>query len=187
MAGIYVKTDDARGVWKAPANVGVNEIKRPHKFITDTFHEDLNINPLNGRSICAIRTLPGRGTRVMGGRTLRGSSSDFRYISVRRFISIAEKSIKNAMKAYLFEPNNPTTWGLVKGGISNYLTQKWQQGALLGAKAEDSFFVRIGLGITMSKEDVLNGKMIVEIGMAVVRPAEFIILRIEQFLPEQLS
>ncbi|MCB0535009.1 MAG: phage tail sheath family protein [Saprospiraceae bacterium] len=187
MAGIYVRVDNARGVWKAPANVKVEGIERPDKIITDTDHEDLNINPLNGRSICAIRTLPGFGTRVMGGRTLRGSSSDFRYISVRRFISIAEKSIKNAMKAYLFEPNNPTTWGLVKGGISNYLTQKWQQGALLGAKAEDSFFVRIGLGITMSKEDVLNGKMIVEIGMAVVRPAEFIILRIEQFLPEQLS
>lgn len=187
MAGIYVQVDETRGVWKSPANVSVSAIKGPSKFVDDTFHEDLNINPLTGRSVCAIRTLPGRGTRVMGGRTLRGSSSDFRYISVRRFVSIAEKSIKNAMKAYLFEPNNPTTWGLVKGGISNYLTQKWQQGALLGAKAEDSFFVRIGLGTTMSQEDVLNGKMIVEIGLAVVRPAEFIILRIEQFLPEQLQ
>ncbi|MCB0575933.1 MAG: phage tail sheath family protein [Saprospiraceae bacterium] len=187
MAGIYVKTDNARGVWKAPANVGINDIKRPGKFINDTVAEDLNINPLNGRSICAIRTIPGLGTRVMGGRTLRGSSNDYRYISVRRFVSIVEKSIKNTMKQYLFEPNSPVTWGLVKGGIGNYLTLKWQQGALLGAKAEDSFFVRIGLGTTMTQDDVLNGKMIVEVGLAVVRPAEFIILRFEQFLPTQLS
>ena len=187
MAGIYVKVDDERNVWKSPANVSVSDIKGPNKLIDDTFHEDLNINPLNGRSICAIRPVPGLGIRVMGGRTLRGSSNDFRYISVRRFISVAEKSIKNALKQYLFEPNNPATWGLVKGGISNYLSQKWLQGALLGAKAEDSFFVRIGIGTTMKPDDVLNGKMIVEVGMAVVRPAEFIILRFEQFMPEQLS
>jgi phage tail sheath protein FI len=186
MAGIYVSVDDARGVWKAPANVSVANINGLTRFVDDSFHEDLNINPLNGRSICAIRTLPGYGTRVMGGRTLRGGSNDFCYSNVRRFVSVAEKSIKNALKQYLFEPNNPATWGLVKGAISNYLSRKWLQGALLGAKAEDSFFVRIGLGITMSKDDVLNGRMIVDVGMAVVRPAEFIILRFEQFLPAKL-
>lgn len=187
MAGIYVKVDDERNVWKSPANVSIVGITGPNKLIDDIFHEDLNVNPLSGRSVCAIRPVPGLGIRVMGGRTLRGASNDFRYISVRRFISIAEKSIKNALKQYLFEPNNPATWALVKGGVSNYLSRKWLEGALLGAKAEDSFFVRIGIGTTMKPDDVLNGRMIVEVGMAVVRPAEFIILRFEQFVPEQLS
>jgi phage tail sheath protein FI len=186
MAGVYVAVDNQRGFWKSPANVGINEIRRPNKPIEDTLHEDLNISTLNQRSICAIRTLQGYGTRVMGGRTLRGSSNDFRYINVRRFVSIAEKSIKNSLKQFLFEPNNPDTWARVTAGISAYLSDKWSQGALLGAKAEDSFFVRLGLGTTMNQTDVLQGRMKVEIGLAVVRPAEFIILQFEQFLPTKL-
>lgn len=187
MAGLYVKVDNSRGVWKSPANVSVGSLFQLNKTINDAVHADLNVRTDNQRSICAIRALQGYGKLVMGGRTLRGSSNDFRYISVRRFMSVVEKSIKNALKQYLFEPNSPATWGLARGAISAYLSQKWLQGALLGAKAEDSFFVKIGLGTTMTQNDVLTGKMIVEVGMAVVRPAEFIILRFEQFLPQQLS
>lgn len=187
MAGLYVKVDNDRGVWKSPANVSVTSLYKLNKVINDVVHADLNVRTDNQRSICAIRALQGYGTRVMGGRTLAGSDLDRRYISVSRFMSVAEKSIKNALKRYLFEPNSPATWGLVRGAISNYLSRKWLDGALLGAKAEDSFFVRIGLGTTMTQDDVLNGRLIVEVGMAVVRPAEFIILRFEQFLPKQLS
>lgn len=184
MAGIYFSVDNTRNVWKAPANVGINGVKKLNQLITDELHEDLNINPLNQRSICAIRNIPGYGIKVMGARTLRGSSNDFRYINVRRTTSVFEKSIKNALKLFLFEPNNSDTWAFAKATIENYLYEKWEQGALYGAKQDQAFFVRVGLGVTMNGQDVLNGKMIVEIGLAIVRPAEFIILRFEQILPQ---
>lgn len=184
MAGVYVSVDNQRNVWKAPANVGINGIKKLNHQITDEQHEDLNINPLNQRSICAIRNIPGYGIKVMGARTLRGSSNDFRYINVRRTTSVFEKSIKNALKLFLFEPNNSDTWAFAKATIENYLYEKWEQGALYGAKQDQAFFVRVGLGVTMNGQDVLNGKMIMEIGLAIVRPAEFIILRFEQILPQ---
>jgi uncharacterized protein len=186
MAGIYVQVDAQRGCWKSPANEPIGAFTKLSKIINDEEHADLNINTQNQRSICAIRNIQGYGTRVMGGRTLNGGSNDYRYISVRRFVSVVEKSIKNALQQYLFEPNHPDTWVLVKSAISNYLTNKWEEGALLGSKPEDSFKVRIGLGTTMKQQDLLEGRMIVEIALAVVRPAEFIILRFEQFLPTKL-
>jgi uncharacterized protein len=182
MAGVYAKTDNLRGVWKTPANEAISGIKQLTKKVDDLLHADLNVDSQTQRSICAIRTLPGYGTRVMGGRTLNGGSADFRYISVRRYISITEKSIKNALFRYLFEPNNSTTWSLVKIAISNYLTRQWEEGALLGGKPEDSFYINIGLKTTMSEQDILDGRMRVEVGMAVVRPAEFIIMEIVQFI-----
>jgi phage tail sheath protein FI len=90
---------------------------------------------------------------------------------------MVEKSVKNALAQFCFEPNNASTWGRVKGMIENFLTLQWRQGALQGSKPENAFYVSIGLGKTMTENDILEGRMIVEIGMATVRPAEFIILR----------
>jgi phage tail sheath protein FI len=90
---------------------------------------------------------------------------------------MVEESVKKATEPFVFEPNNANTWVKVKAMIENFLTVQWRSGALMGAKPEDAFYVKVGLGETMTQQHVLDGEMIVEIGMAVVRPAEFIILR----------
>jgi hypothetical protein len=98
---------------------------------------------------------------------------------------MVEESVKKATEPFVFEPNDANTWTKVKGMIENFLTLQWRAGALMGAKPTDAFFVHVGLGETMSQDDVLNGKMIVEIGMAAVRPAEFIILRFSHKMMEK--
>lgn len=180
MAGIYATVDATRGVWKAPANVAVSAITGPVCNITSDMQDDMNVNPLTGKSINAIRAFLGKGTLVWGGRTLLGNDNNWRYISVRRLFITVEKSVKLAIFSFVFEPNDANTWTKVRAMIENYLTNLWSLGALAGPKPEAAFYVKVGLGLTMTFDDVLNGKMIVEIGMAPVRPAEFIILRFTQ-------
>jgi uncharacterized protein len=184
VAGIYVQTDASRGVHKAPANVGVASIVGPAVKIDDSTQGGMNIDPNAGKSVNAIRTLTGRGTLVWGARTLDGNDNEWRYINVRRFFNFVEESVKKATYRFVFEPNDANTWVSVRSMIENFLTLQWRAGALQGAKPEQAFFVRVGLGQTMTADDILNGRMIVEIGMAVVRPAEFIILRFMHKLPE---
>ena len=176
MAGIYARVDSARGVWKAPANVSLSGVNRPLVKIDNDAQDDLNVHP-TGKSVNAIRAFTGKGILVWGARTLAGNDNEWRYVSVRRFFNFAEESIKKATEAFVFEPNDANTWNKVRAMIENFLTLQWRAGALVGAKTEDAFFVRVGLGQTMTAQDILEGRMIVEIGMAVVRPAEFIILR----------
>lgn len=180
MAGIFTMVDNSRGVWKAPANVGLNAVVRPAVNITHDQQEDLNVNALSGKSINAIRTFPGVGTLVWGGRTLDGNSLDWRYINVRRTMIMLEQSIKLALRAYVFEPNDANTWVTVKSLISNFLVEKWKQGALAGSSPEDAFDVQIGLGTTMTSLDILEGKMLITVKLAIVRPAEFIVVSFEQ-------
>ena len=130
-----------------------------------------------GKSVNAIRLFSGKGVLVWGARTLAGNDNEWRYISVRRFYNMVEESVKKASEPFVFEPNDGNTWAKVKGMIENFLTLQWRAGALMGSKPEDAFFVHVGLGETMTALDIFEGRMIVEIGMAVVRPAEFIILR----------
>ena len=137
----------------------------------------LNVDAVAGKSINAIRAFVGKGTLVWGARTLAGNDNEWRYVSVRRFFNMVEESIKKSTYWAVFEPNDANTWVKVRGMIENYLTQKWREGALAGATTKEAFFVRCGLGVTMSAQDILEGRMNVEIGMAVVRPAEFIILK----------
>jgi len=177
MAGIYARVDNDRGVWKAPANVGVNYVSAPSVIIDNDTQGDLNIDSLAGKSINVIRSFSGRGTIVWGARTLDGNSNEWRYINVRRFFNMVEESVQKSTVWAVFEPNTKNTWVMVKSMIENYLITKWQQGALAGAKPDDAFFVKVGLGETMTAQDVLNGIMNVEIGLAVARPAEFIILK----------
>lgn len=180
LAGIYASVDGTRGVWKAPANVSVNTIVEPLVNIDDNTQEDLNIDTDSGKSVNAVRAFTGKGILVWGARTLDGNSNDFRYISVRRFYIMVEESVKKAAMQFVFEPNDGNTWVRVRAMIENYLTNLWRLGALAGPKPEQAFYVKVGLGQTMTFDDILNGKMIIEIGMAPVRPAEFIILRFSQ-------
>ena len=180
MAGIYTTVDDNRGVWKAPANISLNSVVKPTVNITHDDQENLNVDAISGKSINAIRTFPGIGTLVWGARTLDGNSLDWRYINVRRTMIMLEQSIKLALRSYVFEPNDSNTWITVKSMIVNFLTEKWKQGALAGSSAEDAFDVQIGLGATMTGLDILEGKMLVTVKLAIVRPAEFIVVTFEQ-------
>lgn len=180
IAGIYSTVDSTRGVWKAPANISVMGVNGLTVAIDDLTQNDLNVDVMAGKSINAIRAFTGKGILVWGARTLDGNSNDFRYISVRRLYIMVEESVKLATQQFVFEPNDGNTWVRLRAMIENYLTNLWRQGALAGPKPEAAFYVKVGLGQTMTFDDILNGRMIVEIGMAPVRPAEFIILRFSQ-------
>lgn len=183
IAGIYAKTDANRGVWKAPANVSMNSVIRPLIKIDDDDQGGLNVHS-TGKSINAIRAFTGRGIMVWGARTLAGNDNEWRYVNVRRFFNMVEESVKKATEIYVFESNDANTWIKVRAMIENFLLLQWRAGALQGAKPEQAFYVKVGLGETMTALDIFEGRMIVEIGMAVVRPAEFIILRFSHKMPE---
>lgn len=176
MAGIYARVDNERGVWKAPANVSVTYATGTQVNITDTIQDGMNVDVDAGKSVNAIRSFSGKGVMVWGARTLAGNDNEWRYISVRRFFNMVEESVKKSTYWAVFEPNDANTWLKVKSMIENFLTLLWRQGALAGAKPEEAFFVEVGLNKTMTFVDILEGRMIVKIGMAAVRPAEFIIL-----------
>ncbi len=184
MAGIYAAVDNSRGVWKAPANFSVTAVIRPTIQISHDDQKDLNEDSIAGKSVNAIRTFTGKGTLVWGARTLAGNDNEWRYVSVRRFFNFAEESIKKATEQFVFEPNDANTWVRVQAMIENFLTTQWRQGALQGVKPEHAFYVAVGLGKTMTSLDILEGRMIIEIGMAVVRPAEFIILKFSHKMAE---
>lgn len=177
VAGVYASVDSSRGVWKAPANVSLNYVKSPVVKITDNEQKDLNIDVDAGKSINAIRSFVGKGTKIWGARTLAGNDNEWRYVNIRRFFNMVEESVKKSTYWAVFEPNDINTWTKVRAMIENYLILKWKDGALAGAKPNDAFFVRVGLGQTMSSQDILEGRMSIEIGLAAVRPAEFIILK----------
>lgn len=184
VAGLIARVDNGRGVWKAPANESLLNVIGPTLVIDDSYQQDLNFDTLSGKSINAIRAFRGKGTLVWGARTLAGNDNEWRYVSVRRFFNMVEESVKKSTEHFVFEPNDANTWIKVRAMIENYLTTLWRQGALAGAKPEHAFYVRTGLGQTMTALDILEGRMIVEIGMAVVRPAEFIILRFSHKMQE---
>lgn len=179
MAGIYSKIDNSRGVWKAPANVGITMANQPAVNITDEIQEDLNVD-INGKSINAIRYFKGEGVKVWGARTLDGNSQDWRYINVRRTMIFLEQSIKNAARAYVFEPNVAGTWINMKSMIENFLLSVWKQGGLAGASPEDAYSVHVGLGDTMTAEDILEGILRITVLVAISRPAEFIEITFQQ-------
>lgn len=177
VAGVYANVDRTRGVWKAPANVSLNSVVKPEALLSDLDQGDFNVDAENGKSINVIRQFVGRGNLVWGARTLAGNNNEWKYVNVRRFFNMVEESCQNATRQFVFEPNDANTWVRVKGMIDNYLTNLWRVGALQGAKPEHAFYVAVGLNQTMTADDILNGLLIVEIGLAVVRPAEFIVLR----------
>lgn len=183
IAGVYATVDSTRGVWKSPANISLSFVRRPTVLLDDQQQENLNLH-VTGKSVNAIRPFTGKGILVWGARTLAGNDNEWRYVSVRRFFNMVEESTKKASEQFVFEPNDANTWTKVRAMIENFLILQWRAGALAGAKTEHAFYVKVGLGQTMTAQDILEGRMIVEIGMAVVRPAEFIILRFSHKMQE---
>jgi uncharacterized protein len=179
MAGIYTMIDNSRGVWKAPANVSINQTISLSRTLTNAEQDELNV-PINGKSINAIRYFTGEGIKVWGARTLDGNSLDWRYINVRRTMIFLEQSIKNASRAYVFEPNVAATWLNMKSMIENFLRGVWKRGGLAGSSPEDAFEVHVGLGDTMTAEDILEGYLRMTVLVAISHPAEFIEITFQQ-------
>jgi phage tail sheath protein FI len=173
IAGICARVDNQRGVWKAPANEVVRDATGLFAYIT-TGEQDI----LNPRGVNCIRRFEERGIRVWGGRTL-SSDPEYRYVNVRRYLIFLEASLDRGTQWVVFEPNSPETWSRVTDSVSAFLNTQWRSGALFGRRPEDAYFVRCD-ETTMTADDVQNGRLICEIGVAIVRPAEFVIFRIEQ-------
>lgn len=178
IAAVYAKTERDLGIWKAPANMSLTGITQPVFNITDFEQDDLNVDVVAGLSVNAIRPFTGKGILVWGARTLAGNDHSWRYVPVKRLFIWVEKSITQGLHRTVFEPNNQQTWTKAKAGVENFLINLWRQGALQGAKPQHAFYVKAGLNETMTQNDLDNGRMVVEIGMAPVKPAEFIIIRI---------
>ncbi|MDM1819178.1 hypothetical protein LZ334_24090 [Serratia ureilytica] len=213
MAGVYARVDRERGVWKAPANVGVAgvtalvaqgasksvsprgggsssggvESKKTATTIANTpWHNPVPVRiddalntKLIDKHINAIRVFRGQGVMVWGARTQEDNDL-WRYIPVRRLFNTLERDARTALQAAVFEPNSPLTWEQVRGGLDHYLNALWRKGALQGETPEQAYYVQIGLGATMTQDDINQGRMIVRIGVAAVRPAEFIVLQLTQ-------
>lgn len=180
IAGVYTTIDNQRGVWKAPANVSMNGVVDLPIKLSDLQQEPLNVDTNAGKSINVLRSFTGKGILIWGSRTLAGNDNEWRYVPVRRTMTFIEQSIKQAAQAYVFEPNTANTWVKVSALIENFLMILWRQGALQGAKPEHAFSVNIGLGSTMTADDILNDIMRIQIAVAMVRPAEFIVISISQ-------
>ncbi len=174
VAGIYARSDTERGVHKAPANEVVRGAADLQFQITKG-EQDI----LNPRGVNVIRAFPGRGIRVWGARTL-SSDTLWKYINVRRLFIFLEESIYKGTQWVVFEPNDERLWARVKLTITEFLTRVWRDGALMGTKPEQAFFVKVDR-TTMTQDDIDNGRLIVLIGVAPVKPAEFVIFRIAQF------
>jgi phage tail sheath protein FI len=180
MAGVYTTIDNQEGVWNAPANTSiVGAVSLPIR-LTNAQQENLNIDAVTGKSINAIRFFNGRGILIWGARTLDGNSSDWRYIPVRRTITYIEQSIKSSLNRLVFSPNDANTWGMTSSMIENFLVSLWKRGGLQGARPEDAFVIRCGLGSTMTADDILNSIMRVTVAVALLRPAEFIVINLQQ-------
>jgi phage tail sheath protein FI len=178
MAGIYANVDDTRGVYKAPANEVILGILGLDLTINKREQDILNPPPYQV-NVLRDFSADGRGLRVWGARCIT-SDSQWKYINVRRLLIFIERSLDVGTQWVVFEPNDYALWARVTQSITAFLTTVWRDGALLGQKAEEAFFVRCGLGTTMTQDDLDNGRLIVEIGVAPVKPAEFVILRISQ-------
>lgn len=180
IAGVYAATEQSRGVWKAPSNVRLNSVSQVSISISDKDQRDLNVDTISGKSINTIRLFPRKGILIWGARTLAGNDNEWRYISVKRTCMMVEQSIRNGIKPLVFEENNAALWGEIKVSCTNFLSNIWRQRGLAGSRPNHAFYVKVGLGETMSALDISEKRLIVEIGMAVVRPAEFIVIRIQQ-------
>lgn len=184
MAGIYAATDNNKGVWQAPANMGLASIAGVTEIVSDKDQEGMNVDPDAGKSVNAIRFFTGKGILVWGARTLDGNSNEWRYISVRRLFNYVEESVQKSTNWAVFQPNDANTWVKIQCQIENFLNNLWRDGALAGPTPDKAYYVKVGLDVTMTADDINNGYLIVEIGIAAVRPAEFIVLKFSHKVQE---
>jgi phage tail sheath protein FI len=178
LAGIYARSDVERGVHKAPANEVVRGIDR---FEIDISKREQDM--LNPKGVNALRSFPGRGNRVWGARTL-SSDGSWKYVNVRRLFNYVEESIDEGTQWVVFEPNDERLWARVRQTINQFLDRLWREGMLFGATRAEAYFVKCDR-TTMTQDDIDNGRLICVIGIAPVKPAEFVIFRIQQKTLEQ--
>ncbi|PTS94169.1 phage tail sheath family protein [Pedobacter sp. HMWF019] len=180
IAGIFTLVDTTRGVWKSPANVALSMVNETAIAVSSEEQQLLNVDVIAGKSINVIRPFPEMGTLVWGARTLDGNSQDWKYINVRRTLIMIEQSLKLATRSYVFEANDGNTWITISSMINNFLYNLWRQGALAGESPEQAYKLQIGLGSTMTPNDILGGIMRFTVMLAIARPAEFILLTFQQ-------
>ena len=176
VAGIYAHTDIEKGVNKAPANQLVKGAVDLELTIGSSQQDILNLQGIN-----CIRNFSGRGILVWGARTL-SSDAERKYVSVCRLLIYLEQSIKKGTTWAVFEPNNEATWAKIKASVEFFLTQTWKKGMLMGVKPQEAFFVNCDRNITMTQNDIDNGRLLILVGVAPIKPAEFLILRISQLI-----
>lgn len=176
VAGLVATTDRERDTFKAPANASLRAILDIGHRLTVPQQEDMNVH-MEGLSVNALVVQPGRGVVVQGARTLDSNNREWRYVSVRRYFLAVEKAVRDHLQQFVFEANDAMLWHRVRGVLQGYCREQWRMGALMGADEEEAFYISVGLGDTMQPQDVLEGRLIVEIGLAVARPAEFIALQ----------
>ena len=181
MAGIYALLENTTTISKAPANVTMAAVLSPTVNLTDKQQMFLNVDT-SGKSVNALRAFPMRGVVAWGAKTLDDNDIFFRYINVRRTLIFIEQSIKLGLRSYIFEPNVAATWVTVKNGIENFLFTFWKSGGLAGSTPADAYVVEVGMGSTMSAEDILFGFMRVTVLIAVSHPGEFIEISFQQEL-----
>ncbi len=174
VAGIYARNDITRAVYKAPANEVVNLALSFELMLNKSQQEVLNPEGIN-----CFRFFEGRGYRLWGARTI-SSDSEWMYVNLRRYFAYLEHSIDKGTQFAVFEPNGPALWANIRRAIEDFLLNEWQNGALLGDKPETAYFVRCDRS-TMTQNDLDNGRLIALIGVAPLRPAEFVIFRIGQW------
>lgn len=191
MAGVYARVDRERGVWKAPANIAVTGVtalvaqgeegEGRWKHPVPVRMDDALNTKLVDAGINALRAFRGQGILVWGARTMAPAvQTAWRYVPVRRLFNTIERDARAALRTVVFEPNSPMVWEQVRGALNNYLHALWRKGALQGEAPEQAYYVHIGLGVTMSQDDIDQGRMVVKVGVAAVRPAEFIVLTLTQ-------
>ena len=174
VAGVYARVDVSRGVHKAPANELVMGAGNLVRHITPEEQAELNSNGVN-----CIRYFPNRGIRIWGARTLAEAESEWRYVNVRRLFNYVEESIGLGTGWTVFEPNDPTLWGNIRRDVGHFLMRLWRDGALMGRSPEEAFYVQCDEQ-TNPPENIDAGQVVALIGLAPVKPAEFIIFRIGQ-------
>lgn len=178
MAGIYARTDATRGVHKAPANEVLHGALGLERLVTREEQAGLN-----GAGVNVIRFFPDSGIRVWGARTLADEASEWRYVNVRRLVNMIKESIENGTRWTVFEPNDMTLWKSIERNVRAFLTLLWRDGALLGATPEQAFYVKCDA--ETNPADVIDaGRLVTEIGIAPVKPAEFVIFRLGMSRPD---
>jgi phage tail sheath protein FI len=178
ICGIYARVDLNRGVWKAPANEVLRIATGLERDITSS--EQTRLNPAH---VNCLRQIPGRGFRVMGARTL-STDPEWKYVNVRRLLLFLESSIEAGIKWAVFEPNGDQLWTNVRRSVEDFLQSQWRDGALVGSRPNEAFFVRCDR-TTMTQEDLNDGRLVCLVGVAPIRPAEFVIFRIGQWTADR--
>lgn len=183
IAGQYCRTDSQQGVWKAPAGTTLNNVRALHPSLGARVERQLLTNRIN-----ALKAIPGEGVKIWGARTTVDPATPlWLHIPVSRLFDAAARDIQRAMRLAVFKPNNAMTWATVRASIENYLHKLWRDGGLKGATPEQAFYVQIGQGLSMTDEQIADGQLIVNVGMAALRPVEFIEVVFSQLLDTGLG